>query len=95
MLKIVSRASGSGNKPERQLSSKNGNLKVAKTSPGPFVNLNARYWDLCNEYIHANDMLIAKTDAKIRAHKEYLEAKERVKKISYKIKILEVHVTKI
>lgn len=93
MLKVVARNFQSN---ESILDSSNRSpLKMEKKFSCSPKKRDARYWDLLDEYISASNILSEKTDAEIKAYKEYLEASERVRKISEELKSLEKHIVKI
>lgn len=84
MLKVVARNSFENRSSERSVT-----LNVEKGSSGRVLSENARYWDLLDQYILAENVLNDKVDAEIKAYREYQEASMNVEKIRKEMKELE------
>ena len=90
MLKVVFRNFQPHKSKEK--SSNNSSLKVEKKSSCSSVNVN---WDLANKHVVASNILSDKTNAWIKAEKEYREAYDRAQQIYKELKSIEKLVTKI
>lgn len=93
MLKVVFRNFQPHKSKEK--SSNNSSLKVEKKSSCSSVNVNSTYWDLANKHVVASNILSDKTNAWIKAEKEYREAYDRAQQIYKELKSIEKLVTKI
>ena len=84
MLEVVARNSFENRSSERSVT-----LNVLKGYSGRVMSVNARYMDLFDQYILAENVLNDKISAEIKAYREYQEANMNVEKIRQEMKELE------